>query len=520
MTSPNRSSHSLRRGLRQALTWVLAAAALPVAFGQSAGQPPSQPAGDDEVSVTIQDVVGQGRLIQVPANKSVLIEFSRMAREARIANPEFAEVSPISPRQLLLTGKSFGTTQLIVWFDGGAQKVFDVAVDLEQERLLASVRTAVPRARVRAHALMNSIVLTGDVPDAPAAEKIVEIAKVFAPQVVNHMQVRGGQQVLLRCTVAEINRSASRKLGFNGWLGGDNLRDVFFVQNLNNINPSNIGAVEGASPLAAMPFAVAQGGIPITDQTTLSFGFPRVQMQVFIQAMRENGLLRVLAEPNLVAVNGQKATFLAGGEVPIPISTSDKIKIEYKEFGIRLNFTPAVLGEGRLRLLVAPEVSEPDFSNSVTFGGIAIPGFSTRRVQTTVEVGEGETIAIGGLLSQKTRGVITKIPGLGDIPVLGALFRSVDYQTDETELVVLVTPELAAGVSPDEVTFVPGANYVEPNDFELYMLGEMDGKPSRDLPVLQPRVNNVWPAQPADLYGEQALKLRGPVGPAGWDEGT
>lgn len=487
-------------------------AAGPLAFCQTT------PGG--EVKISVKDVSTDGQLIRVPVNKSVVVDFSAPVREVRLAKSDFAEITPLTPTQVLITGKGFGTTQLIAFLGENDKRVFDVAVDIELERLMASIRSAVPRAKVKAHALLDAVVLTGDVPSADAAERVLQIAGVFSKQVINQMRVVGVSQVLLRCTVAEVNRSATRQLGFNGWLGGQNLRDMFFINNLNNINPANIGAAANASVTQPIPLIVGTDGIPITQQTTLSFGFPRVQMQVFVQALRENGLLRVLAEPNLVALNGQKASFLAGGEVPIPISTNDDIKIDFKEFGVRLNFTPAVLSEDRIRLTVAPEVSEPDFTTAVTFGGISVPGFATRRVETVVELGSGETIAIGGLLNERVRAVTRAVPALGDVPVLGALFRSVEFQSDESEMVVLVTPEIVEPVSSDQITYVPGANYVAPNDFELYMLGLTDGQPKEALPTLQPRVNNAWPVKPGELYGDSSTKkLRGPLGPSGGEEG-
>lgn len=484
--------------------------------GQTVSAPGNSGSG---VQIQVRDVTTEGQLIRVPVNKSVLVDLSMPAREVRLAKPEFADVNFINPTQLILTGKSFGTTQLIMTFGERDQRVFDVAVDLELERLLASIRTAVPRGNIKAHALMDSVVLTGDVPDSESAARIMEVANVFSTKVLNHMRVSGTQQVLLRCTVAELSKSVTRQLGFNGWMGGENLRDMFFVNNLNQINPADIGAVAGANATGVIPFATGANGIPITGNTTLSLGFPRVQMQAFVQALRENGLLRVLAEPNLVAVNGQSASFLAGGEIPIPISTSNTIDIKFKEFGVRLNFTPAVLSEDRIRLKVAPEVSEPDFANSVTFGGISIPGFATRRVETTVELASGETIAIGGLLNERVRAITQTVPGLGDIPVLGALFRSVNYQSDESELVVLVTPEMVEGVSPDQITSVPGEHFVQPNDFELYLFGAQEGQPKNPTPTLQPRINQRWPVKAGDNYGNTAGKMRGPLGPSSGDEG-
>jgi pilus assembly protein CpaC len=244
-------------------------------------------------------------------------------------------------------------------------------------------------------------------------------------------------------------------------------------------------------------------------------------MQLFVQALAENGLLRVLAEPNLVALNGQQATFLAGGEVPIPITTEDTIKVEFKEFGVRLNFTPAIVSEELIRIQVQPEISEPDYSNSVTVSGTTIPSFTTRRVSTTVELGSGQTFAIGGLLSETTRSVIRRVPGLGEVPVLGSLFRSVNYQTHESELVVLVTPELVEPVSTDQVTSVPGGHYIAPNDLELYLLGKDEGDSKNAPPVLRPRINNTWPVKPGELYGPAAeVKLHGPIGPTGGEEGS
>lgn len=493
---------------------------LAAALLSAAAAAQSIPREAQDVSITVRDVTTTGQLIQVPVNKSVIVDFSEPVREVRIAKPDVAEVTAITPGQILVTGKAFGTTQLIAWFNGEEQRVFDVAVDIEMERLQISIRNAVPRSSVRAQALLDAVVLTGTVPDAESAERIMQIAAVFSPRIVNQMKVAGVQQVLLRCTVAEVNRSATRRLGFNGWGGGDDLRDMFFVNNLDQINPSNIGAPESALMTADVPFVVGEDGIPIVGATTLSLGFPRVQMQVFIRALRENGLLRVLAEPNLVAVNGQEATFLAGGEIPIPIVTDERIKIEWKQFGVRLNFTPAILDENRIRLKVAPEVSEPDATNSIVFSGISIPAFSTRRVETVVEVGPGQTLAIGGLLNDRVRAVSRQVPGLGDLPVIGALFRSVDYRQDESELVVLVTPELVDPISSDQVTYVPGAHYVAPNDFELFLMGQLDGKSAVDTPELSPRVNHTWPVKTNELYGDQALKIRGPVGPSGGPDGN
>jgi pilus assembly protein CpaC len=333
---------------------------------------------------------------------------------------------------------------------------------------------------VRVEPVLDTLVLRGSVPDPTAADQVVQLAGIYAKKVQNQMRVAGVQQVLLRCTVAEVNKRALRQLGLNGWMAGDNFQDAFLVQQLGGINPANIGAAANTNVAGTVPILTGTNGIPLVQATTFSVGFPSVQMQLFVQALRENGLLRVLAEPNLVAITGQTASFLAGGEFPVPIPQyQDTITIEFKEFGVRLNFTPTVLGGQMIRLRVAPEVSEPDFSTAVQFAGFVIPGLTQRKAETTVEIGNGQTMAIAGLLSEELRGVARKIPGLGDIPVLGALFSSVEYRKSNTELVILVTPELAEAMTPGQVPTVPGEFMTEPNDFELFGLGLLEGRVSR-----------------------------------------
>lgn len=497
----------------------LSAAALPSAAQPAGGAAP--PASG--VTFKISDVSAAQQLVKVPVGKSVVIDFSQPVREARLAKADVAEVAAISPTQILVTGRQFGTTQLIVWVSEKEQRVFDVAVELELDRLAASIKQAVPRAKVRVYSLMDAVVLSGTAPDAEAAQRIQELAAAFSSRVMNQLRVAGVQQVMVRCTVAELDRRMTRELGFNGWLGGENFTDFLGLNQLDNINPINIGVPAGASFSggAVVPFVAGDNGIPVSARTTLSFALPSLQMQVFVHALQENGLLRVLAEPSLVTVNGQEANFLAGGEYPVPIPNQNGIGIEYRQFGVRLKFTPAILTENTIRLKVAPEVSEPDPATGVTVLGTTVPGLSQRKAETVVELGSGQTFVMAGLLSERARASSRAVPGLGEVPVLGALFRSIAYQSDRSELVILVTPELVEPVSSDQITYVPGALHVAPNDLELYLLGALDGKTEKPLPPqLQPRVNGSWPVKPADLYGPSAgMKLRGPVGPAGGDEG-
>lgn len=476
----------------------------------------TEPVDDVQIKVTRTNV--RGPMITVPVNQGVLVDFNLPVREVRIANPEIADVSATSPKQILINGRSFGTTQLMTTLNGGQQRVFTVAVDLDLERLQASIRRMVPRAQIEVSPLMDAVVLRGTVSDAESAERIMQIAQIYSNRVINHVDVAGVQQVLLRVTVAEMNRNATRELGFNGWMAGDDFPNAFGVNNVGGINPANIGAAADVPSTATIPFLTGEDGIPISAATTMSFGFPRVQMQVFVRALRENGLLQVLAEPNLVTLSGQAASFLAGGEFPIPVPQDENVTIEFREFGVKLNFTPTVLSDDLIRLQVAPEVSEPDYSNAVQVGGFVVPGLVQRKVETVVELGPGQTFAIGGLLSETARATSTKVPGLGDLPVLGALFSSVEYQRSETELVVLVTPELVSPLAPNQVTHVPGADHVPPDDWELFGLGQIEG--AGDGTEELDAGDGEWSTRSSAISGTgRTLRLQGPVGPAYGNEG-
>jgi pilus assembly protein CpaC len=509
------------RGIWCASIILALAGLIPGAAAQNTATPP-QPA-PPAVQIQVHQSQSQTEVIPVAVNQGALVDFSVPVREVRVANPEIADVTATSPKQILVNGKSFGTTQLVVTADGGTQQVFTIAVDLDLKRLEASIRTLVPRAQVKVSGLLDAIVISGTVPDAESAERVMQIAGIYSHAVINHMRVAGVYQVLLRCTVAEVNRTATRQLGFNGWMAGDNFKDMFAVSQLGGINPVNIGAAGDSLVTAKVPFVTDQSGLPLSATPTLSLGFPRVQMQVFIQALRENGLLRILAEPNLVAVSGQEATFLAGGEFPIPVpqgGQNNSITIEFREFGVLLHFTPTVLSDNLIRLKVAPEVSEPDFSTAVSIGGFVVPGLTQRKVDTVVELGPGQTFAIGGLLSERTRATSSKVPALGDVPVLGALFSSVYYQSNESELVVLVTPELAAPLNPDQVTYLPGANHIPPNDWELFGLGKSEGE-GNGAKTADAGADPARPGCTTERYGNSApARLHGPVGPASGDEGT
>jgi pilus assembly protein CpaC len=453
----------------------------PQAWGQLPDDADAETAQQPYVAQVL-DLADRAENIHIALNQSVLIETSRPSARIQAVDPNIVFVQSVSPRQILVTGAGTGTSQVLAWSDDGQQKIFQVTVEVDLVALNASLQAVDPLGSAKALPLMGNVVLTGTASSTEMAERLVEVAQLYTPSeglggtstVQNHMTVAGEQQVLLRVTVAEISRSAARQLGINGFLAGENFRDAFVVNQINGINPSNIGPLPFGDVRSNFNFGAIEG-IPLQPTVPLTLGFPRVQMQVFLNALSENSLLRVLAEPNLVAISGETASFLVGGEFPIPVPQGvDQITIEFREFGARLNFTPVVRDGQRIRLHIAPEVSELDFANAVTIAGFSVPGLTQRRVESTVEVGNGQTLALAGLLSDEVRGIAARIPGIGDVPILGALFRSVEYRREITELVVLVTPEIVGPMNPDQVPPVPGQDLVSPNDFELYALGLLE----------------------------------------------
>ncbi len=422
--------------------------------------------------------------VVVPMDRSITVETTVEVTRADVIASQFADVQVISPKRLLLTGQRYGSTSVVLQSVDGEQFVFNVAVELDLQFLNESLVGIDSLSNAVARSVKGHIVLSGTVSSAERAKRMVELSTLFLPvgsdgapstTVQNHLEVAGEQQVMIRCVVAEVSRSALRELGINGFMLGENVKDVFLVNQLGGINPIDIGAAADALVTQNVPFLTGTNGIPLSATPSLSLGFPRVQTQFFIKAMADNTLLSILAEPNLVAVSGETASFLAGGEFPIPVPQGNQqITIEFREFGVRLNFTPLVKGGDLIRLRIAPEVSELDFSTTVQIEGFAVPGLTTRSTETTVELGAGQTIAIAGLLNERVRGLAQRVPGIGDVPVLGALFRSVSYQRALTELVILVTPEIVAPLEAHQAMRLPTDGRGDPNETELYLLGLLD----------------------------------------------
>lgn len=406
--------------------------------------------------------------LKLNTGRSAILKTTRPYKRVAVADPEVVVAKAVGESSLLLTPKRAGSTQVILWDDNDDTQLLDVLVAADLATLKDQLKTLFPEAKIEVSAANGSLVLAGRVPNARVAEQAVAVAAPYSQKVLNLLEVSGGRQVMLQVRFAEISRSAKNALGFNAFAA-------------DGTTTFGIGRGPGASPVGA----VAQNNNFTLNNGIAVFGGGKVgsfAVEAFVEALRQNNLVRILAEPNLVATSGEDAEFLAGGEFPIPVPQAGgagggatAITIEYREFGVKLKFTPVVLGDGKIRLKVAPEVSDLDFTTAVNFPGFVVPGLTQRKVQTTIELAEGQTFAIAGLLNQNVTATKDVTPLLGDVPVLGSLFRSVRYQRKETELVVLVTPRLVEPFNPDQVPAVPGEHWRHPTDVDFHLNGDLGG---------------------------------------------
>ena len=436
--------------------------------GTAAGAPAAQP-GSKPTDVVADGVNGEGRLAMM-VNKSQVVATKLPYKTVNIANPDIADFNRVNDYEILVTAKKPGNTQLILWDVAGLSQKVDVTVMSDLEALQVQLDKIFPGSGIKAVNVNGTIALQGRVKSLAIAAQAVSIAEPYSDKVLNFLEIGGGQQVMLQVRFAEVSRSASSQLGFAG-----NIRDGVMQQGfINGPNGSPIGAVANGQDFVLNPAVNLFGGGQVGGTA----------FEYFVQALRRNNLLRVLAEPNVIAMSGGRASFLAGGEFPIPVPQSggdngDTITIEYKQFGVRLNFEPTVLGDGKIRLKVEPEVSDLDYSKSVSFNGFVIPGISKRELSTVIELNEGQSFAVAGLLNNRIVANKDVTPLLGDLPIIGALFRSVRYERSETELVVIVTPRLVSPLNPDQVGDLPGERFKDPTELQLFLdqkVGSIGGR--------------------------------------------
>ena len=429
----------------------------------------------------------QVQTMELVVGKSTVIDMPVPIKRASLANPEIADTVVLSPTQVYLTGKTVGVTNVTFWQeDGRMLTIFDVVVTPDLNRLKEQLQRLLPDEKdVRVTANHDRLTLSGSVSSTSSVTKVLEMAEAYAPKkVVNLLQVSGVQQVMLEVRVAEMNRDLSRRLGVNFNFVDRNGFGISSLGSLTNLaGGSSISSFStGFSGGGPTTFGVADVSQTVTNVINILAGFKTgsITWTTFIDALKEESLLKILAKPTLVTLSGQDATFLAGGEFPFPVpQTLGTVTIQFKKFGVGLSFQPVVLSNNHISMTVAPEVSELDFKNAVSIGGFIIPAISTRRASTVIELADGQSFAIAGLLQDNVRETVSKFPVLGDIPILGALFRSSTFLKSESELVIIVTPHLVRPLDLAKQT-LPTDSYLEPNDFEFYLMGYTDGRADRE----------------------------------------
>ena len=434
---------------------------------------------------------------RVTVGQSQDVRTDRSFADIMVSDPDVAVVSPLTDRSFSILGKKIGATRVTA-YDQNKQpvKIFDVQVSYD----LSGLTNAIGRVTgggIKVSWINNHIMLSGTVSDAATLDKAVMIARQFDKDLINTVQVQQQQQVELDVRFIEVNRRASRELGVQwNYFGNSALANIG-----NQVPASQLPITQpgGAfqQPGIVCSFSITCGGqnvnpgslttSPVTAAGVLSgsapFGFLVGQLsnrlQVAVNALEQRGLARSLAEPNLVALSGDTASFLAGGQIPIPQATSlGAISFTYQPYGVGLSFTPTVLREGLINLVINPEVSQIDTSTTVTVAGTSVPGLITRKASTTLELRDGQSFMLGGLLQNTGNTAQDQLPWIGDVPVLGALFRSNEYQKNETDLVIVVTPHIVRPVAPTAQLHTPLDGSMPGNDIDFFLMGQAEVSPA------------------------------------------
>src|SRR5215212_3921608 len=468
------SDMATRNLVRAALATVVLATA---ALGARAAEPVG-PLGPPTGSIQVVGSDSSSRFVQLGIGKSVVIDLPRDIKDVLVAQPKFANAVVRSTRRAYLIGVAVGQTN-IYFFDAEGKQIagFDVAVTRDLNGVRAMMQKLLPHADVRVDGVGDGVMLSGSVANATEAAQASDVAAKLvgsADKVVNNLTMRGRDQVMLKVTVAEVQRDVIKQLGID--LSGS-FRYGSAVLNFNNSNP-----------FTAL-------GQPLVEGNAVQ-GLFNNNVSATLRAMERAGIIRTLAEPNLTAISGESANFLAGGEFPVPAGYQCdpqtrvcQLSIQFKKFGVGLNFTPVVLSEGRISLKVLTEVSELSSENAVQLvsggGTQTIPSIKTRRAETTVEIPSGGALAMAGMIQEQTKHNISGLPGLMQLPVLGTLFKSRDYVNRQTELMVIVTPYIARAVAQKDLSR-PDDGFADSSDPAAILLGRLHriyGAPNKPAPA-------------------------------------
>jgi len=447
-----------------------------LALGAALATEAAMPAQAQIASLSASNVNHAGQL-EVPLNKSQVLTVDRPFSKALVGNPDVADLVPMTNRSLYVLGKKPGTTSLTLYDSRNMLiAVIDVAVGPDVVTLKRQLAELIPGEQIGARISNDAVVLTGTVSSAVAVDRAVQIAKTYAggeEKVVNMLSVGASQQVMLEVRFSEVNRQAAKQIGLNHSFNGN--RTAGSIGNLasESIIPTN----NGGTPTIALDGLSDAFGVG-----TWAYKIGSLNIFSALDLLERKGLVKTLAEPTLVALSGETASFLAGGEFPIPVvqnggggggNGNNGITVEFKPFGVSLGFTPTVLSDGIINLVVEPEVSSIDPSASVSINGLVVPGLLTRRAKTVVELRDGQSFAIAGLLRNDFQDTVRQLPVLGSLPIIGALFRSTGFQKQQTELVMIVTPRLVKPMRAEDVS-LPTDRVGNPDELDLFLMGRTD----------------------------------------------
>ena len=439
---------------------------------------------------------GTTRKVDLSMGRSLVVELPRDAKEVFVANPKIANAVVRSTRKLFLIGMENGATSIFVMdAEGGQIAAIDVTVGRDLDVLRGTLRASLPGARIDVRTAGNSVLLSGTVASASEAQQALDVAGAFVGVaagalggtkggVINNLTIRQRDQVMLRVTIAEVSRTIVKQFGINSnasWSALGKFKDAFGNPSLVN---STTGAVDGSSgtSLLRQNNFLNESTFPLNgtpnNLLTANASIGGLDLQATLKAFERAGVSRILAEPTLTAISGETAKFTAGGEIPVPTTNSCtggicNVGIEFKPYGVTLSFTPIVLSEGRISIRVGTDVTEIDPQQQIVLQGVVIPGTRKRSSETTVELPSGAVMMTAGLLQQINKQAISGLPGLINLPILGALFRSRDYQRQETELMILVTPYIAKPMEPAQVQR-PDDGFVSADDAQSVLLGRFN----------------------------------------------
>ena len=426
------------------------------------------------LSASAQD----SKMISVELNKGTMVKLDRPAASVVVSDPATADIQVVSPKLVFVRGKKIGETSLYA-MDENDQEIMNAVIDVTHNisNLERAVKRVAPDADVSFKTVDGGLVMDGFADTVGESDSIREVAATFMganDKMVNMIKTNGSDQVMLRVKVVEMSRDNLKKLGVNlqNAVSGIGSFKVQVVQgkDIGINNATNNFETLGGVPVARTGL-LDRGG---STDSNLLFQWGGGKQSSTVDAIETDGLVTILAEPTLTTTTGKPASFLAGGQYPLPVQGQNgTVTVQYEPFGVSLNFTPVVMSKSRMSITIAPEVSSLDFSNPITVSNFSYPILNTRKASAVVELGSGDTFVLAGLLSSDVSNNISKTPGLGDVPILGTLFRSTQFQNNQTELVILVTPYIVHPVADRSSLQVPTDGFVPPSDFQLLLNGEL-----------------------------------------------